>query len=35
MTNHSDKKGDEDDGQHDPKPDIGVQQKLWFSHKAW
>lgn len=35
MSNHSNQKGDEDDGQHDPKSDIWVQQKLRFSHAAW
>lgn len=35
MTNHANQKGDEDDGQHHPKSDIGVEEKLRFSHAAW
>ncbi|KAK0131843.1 RNA-binding protein 5 [Merluccius polli] len=32
MSNHPNEEGDEDDGQHHPQSDIGVQQKLWLSH---
>ncbi len=34
MSNDPDEKGDEDDGQHHPKSDVGVQQQLRLSHTA-
>lgn len=33
MADHAHEEGDEDDGQHHPQPDVGIQQQLGLAHR--